>query len=50
LTGAPICQLNQIAVLRASDAAGGTAHGQGVKAFGADWYVVNAGGSKIDTN
>ena len=29
-----------------ADAAGGTAHGQGVKAFGAEWYVVGAGGSK----
>jgi len=33
-----------------ADAAGGTAHGQGVKAFGAEWYVVSAGGSKIDTS
>jgi predicted lipoprotein with Yx(FWY)xxD motif len=33
-----------------ADAAGGTARGQGVKAFGAEWYVVSAGGSKIDTS
>jgi len=33
-----------------ADTAGGTAHGQGVKAFGAEWYVVNATGSKIDTS
>ena len=33
-----------------ADAAGGTAHGQGVKAFGAGWYVVGASGSKIDTS
>jgi predicted lipoprotein with Yx(FWY)xxD motif len=33
-----------------ADAAGGTAHGQGVKAFGAEWYVVGASGSKIDTS
>jgi predicted lipoprotein with Yx(FWY)xxD motif len=33
-----------------ADAAGGTAHGQGVKAFGAEWYVVSAAGSKIDTS
>ena len=33
-----------------ADAGGGTAHGQGVKAFGAEWYVVAAGGSKIDTS
>jgi predicted lipoprotein with Yx(FWY)xxD motif len=33
-----------------ADAAAGTAHGQGVKAFGAEWYVVNASGSKIDTS
>ena len=33
-----------------ADAAGGTAHGQGVKAFGAEWYVINASGSKIDTS
>ena len=33
-----------------ADAAGGTARGQGVKAFGAEWYVVGAGGSKIDTS
>ena len=33
-----------------ADAAAGTAHGQGVKAFGAEWYVVAANGSKIDTS
>ena len=32
------------------DTAAGTAHGQGLKAFGSDWYVVNASGSKIDTD
>jgi predicted lipoprotein with Yx(FWY)xxD motif len=33
-----------------ADTAGGTAHGQAVKAFGAEWDVVNASGSKIDTS
>jgi predicted lipoprotein with Yx(FWY)xxD motif len=33
-----------------ADTAAGTAHGQGTKAFGAEWYVVNASGSKIDTS
>jgi predicted lipoprotein with Yx(FWY)xxD motif len=33
-----------------ADAAGGIARGQGVKAFGAEWYVVGVGGSKIDTS
>jgi predicted lipoprotein with Yx(FWY)xxD motif len=33
-----------------ADTASGKAHGQGVKAFGAEWYVVNASGSKIDTS
>jgi predicted lipoprotein with Yx(FWY)xxD motif len=33
-----------------ADTAVGTAHGQGVKAFGAEWYVVNASGSMIDTS
>jgi predicted lipoprotein with Yx(FWY)xxD motif len=32
------------------DTSAGTAHGQGSKAFGAGWYVVNAKGSKIDTS
>ena len=32
------------------DTAAGTAKGQGSKAFGASWYVVNAKGSKIDTD
>ena len=31
-----------------ADTGSGTAKGQGVKAFGSDWYVVNAKGSKID--
>ena len=30
------------------DAAPGTALGQGMSAFGAEWYVLNAKGSKID--
>jgi predicted lipoprotein with Yx(FWY)xxD motif len=33
-----------------ADAAAGTAHGQAVKAFGAEWDVVGVGGSKIDTS
>jgi predicted lipoprotein with Yx(FWY)xxD motif len=33
-----------------ADTAAGAAHGQGIKAFGAEWYVVNAGGAKIDTS
>jgi predicted lipoprotein with Yx(FWY)xxD motif len=33
-----------------ADVAAGTAHGQGVKAFGAEWYVIAANGSKIDTS
>jgi predicted lipoprotein with Yx(FWY)xxD motif len=33
-----------------ADTAGGAAHGQAVKAFGAGWYVVSATGSKIDTS
>jgi predicted lipoprotein with Yx(FWY)xxD motif len=32
------------------DSAAGTAHGQGLKAFGSDWYVVSASGSKVDTD
>jgi predicted lipoprotein with Yx(FWY)xxD motif len=32
------------------DTAAGTARGQGAKAFGSDWYVVNASGSKIDND
>ena len=32
------------------DSAVGTAHGQGLKAFGSDWYVVSASGSKVDTD
>ena len=31
-----------------ADTSSGMAKGQGVKAFGSDWYVVNAKGSKID--
>lgn len=34
----------------AGDAGAGVAKGQGSKAFGAGWYVVNASGSKIDTS
>jgi predicted lipoprotein with Yx(FWY)xxD motif len=30
------------------DSGPGTAAGQGMKAFGANWYVLNGGGSKID--
>ena len=33
-----------------ADAAAGTARGQAVKAFGAEWDVVGVGGSKIDTS
>ena len=33
-----------------ADTSGGTAHGQAVKAFGAEWDVVGASGSKIDTS
>jgi len=32
------------------DTGSSTAHGQGVKAFGSDWYVMSPGGSKIDTD
>jgi predicted lipoprotein with Yx(FWY)xxD motif len=31
-----------------ADPGAGTAKGEGVKAFGAEWYVVSASGSKID--
>ena len=34
----------------AADTGSGMAKGQGVKAFGSDWYVVNAQGSKIDND
>ena len=34
----------------AADTGAGTAKGQGAKAFGAGWYVVNAKGAKIDTD
>jgi predicted lipoprotein with Yx(FWY)xxD motif len=33
-----------------ADTADGVAHGEATKAFGAEWYVVNAAGSKIDTH
>ena len=36
--------------LFAGDRGAGTANGEGAKAFGADWYVVNASGGKIDTS
>ena len=34
----------------AADTGSGMAKGQGVNAFGADWYVLNAKGSKIDNH
>jgi predicted lipoprotein with Yx(FWY)xxD motif len=34
----------------AKDGDAGDAYGQGVKAFGASWYVLNPAGSKIDTD
>jgi predicted lipoprotein with Yx(FWY)xxD motif len=34
----------------AGDSGTGSAHGQGSKAFGAGWYVVNASGAKIDND
>ena len=34
----------------AADTASGSAHGQGLTAFGAEWYAVSASGSKIDTS
>ena len=34
----------------AADTGAGMAKGQGSKEFGADWYVVNAKGSKIDSD
>jgi predicted lipoprotein with Yx(FWY)xxD motif len=33
-----------------ADSGSGMAKGQGVKAFGSDWYVLNAKGSKIDND
>jgi predicted lipoprotein with Yx(FWY)xxD motif len=33
-----------------ADTAAGTAHGQAVTAFGAEWYVIGASGGKIDTS
>src|SRR5260370_34300401 len=32
------------------DSSAGQDKGQGLKAFGAGWYVVNASGAKIDTS
>jgi predicted lipoprotein with Yx(FWY)xxD motif len=34
----------------AGDTSAGDDNGQGSKAFGADWYVVNASGDKVDTD
>ena len=34
----------------AGDTSAGDANGQGSKAFGAKWYVVNASGDKVDTD
>ena len=34
----------------AGDGSAGQDKGQGLKSFGAGWYVVNAGGAKIDTS
>ena len=34
----------------AGDSGTGAAHGQGSKAFGAGWYVLNASGAKIDND
>jgi predicted lipoprotein with Yx(FWY)xxD motif len=34
----------------AGDTSAGAANGQGSKAFGAGWYVVNASGHKVDTD
>ena len=34
----------------AADTGSGMAKGQGLKAFGSDWYVLNAKGSKIDND
>lgn len=33
-----------------ADTSAGAARGQGITAFGAEWYVVGASGSKIDTS
>jgi predicted lipoprotein with Yx(FWY)xxD motif len=33
----------------AKDKDGGDAYGQGIKSFGADWYVLKPNGSKLDT-
>lgn len=33
----------------AGDNGAGTAHGEGTEQFGAEWYVMNGHGSKIDT-
>jgi predicted lipoprotein with Yx(FWY)xxD motif len=34
----------------AGDTAAGSAHGEGLKQFGAEWYVVSASGKKVDTS
>ena len=34
----------------AGDTSAGDANGQGSKAFGAEWYAVNASGDKVDTD
>ena len=34
----------------AGDTSAGDANGEGSKAFGAEWYVVNASGDKVDTD
>jgi predicted lipoprotein with Yx(FWY)xxD motif len=34
----------------AGDTSAGQAKGQDTSAFGADWYVLNASGSKVDTD
>ena len=34
----------------AGDTSAGDANGEGSKAFGAEWYVVNANGDKVDTD
>ena len=47
---APICRSMIPLYYFTADAAAGTAHGQGVTAFGAEWYVVSANGSKTDTS
>ncbi len=34
----------------AGDTSAGDANGEGSKAFGAEWYVVNASGKKVGTD